>query len=1185
MFKSKQFLFLWVCLCLVLCVSGCIKPQQTEKPTEVVPTLSGTFYKTGSKYNYIIFNENTFIYHPNEIEKVEGTISFVKDNGWYFSFINENSETIKVIYMDQNSVDIFINNTYDRYHKQDYGHVFKMTEDNGVITFPGTHKEYTIRLDNDITFKVNSTTFDMHTVMLNIGNRHVSLAQYLHDGKVHTLQTNEQDSIFIINDEGFYETETPTNVSFSKGVLTWDWFSLNNPFYGFDVYANGELLTTTFDYKVLVYENSFRGISHNKPVEFVVVARGDRYFADSKPAILKSIYQVPTFNIRFHHNDGSNIVTTRETIDYKISNFIPERAGYVFNAWYVSHDNGQTLLYDWSSTMNVSRDLDLYAEWVVAQPNVIGRTLLRSPALSTFGTQLSWRHIDGARGYRVVITNPNSEVLDDYETSSISLDYMYYMQANPYLMVRVTALGSESHNTINSQPSTRVLYPLSTQSSIQFNYNMNTNVIIWQEEFSSYINSQNQIHPGMNTYGNFAYLDRSLDVGDYTLELDNGAIFNYTNRTLPMPKNVLITHENGELNISFEGVEHSNLYDIVIDGIVYSTTHTYYKILLEQNHMYTIQIIARDTTANYFKSYPYTYKFMISGDFYFEQYSHNELELIHYDGDASHLVLDESYGGKILTVIGSNVLDENSNVKKITLSKRIHTIKPYAFYNIALNEIMLSEDSELSLIGNQAFNAVDFRIMYFPNDRIRISGSFSSEVVLIAIEKTDNHSGDFTYRGLSKDDVLTYQNAFDYIVIDNEITIIKGYQQPYVCIPETIDGIPVKHIAYDAFKSDTELKWIYIPASIEKISGNIFSYQTAIYTAHTSTPEEWYFYSEFITFGITNLYVDENSGIAFSIENNQAYVLNTSFQSRVVIPSSIQSLPVVGIHEHAFRNHHTLKSLYIPQSITDTSGLSQVTSFTVLYFEGEAPQLEHSQFYKIYQHISLSSIHIHENNVEYFIDQQNVMITVVHTMSPTIFNIPGYNVTSIHDFAFARMRTEQLLILPSTLTFIGDQAFIYTEIRSIYIPISIQRIQLSNVSVVYTQSSQIPPQWQISGARFIVVDSPESIKNDGVSYEYIIYYGVCIMITRYYGEDTIIKLPNMLSGLPVTHIASGAFSNYYGRMKELYIPSSVISISVEYYRGDYHYMTVYIENSQANLYFPYIYSITTVVWNYNPLES
>lgn len=1184
MYKTKQFRWFLLCLSLVFFLSSCFKPQPTEKTTEEKPVVSGAFYKTGSKYNYIIIDDNTFIYHPNEIEKVEGTFDFSYLNEWSFSFLNHQSIEIKVIYIDENSIGIYANQQQVNYYKQDYGHVFEMSEDNGVITFPGTHKEYMIRLDNDITFKVNSTTFDMHTVMLNIGNREISLMNYVNDGRLHTLRTNEKDLLWIIKDEGFYETESPTQLRFNQGVLSWDWFSLSNPFYGFDVYANGELLETTFDYNVIIYENNFKGIRHNSPVEFVVVAKGDRYFADSKPAVLNAIYQTPTFNISFHHNDGSNNITMKETENYKIPVFTPERAGYVFNAWYVSYDNGQTLLYDWSSTMNVSRDLDLYAEWVVAQPNVVGRTLLRSPALSTFGTQLSWRHIEGARGYRVVVTSSTHDVLDDFETQSTSFDYMFYMNQNPYLMVRVTALGSENNNTINSQPSTRVLYPLSTQSSIQFNYNINTNVITWQEEFSSYVQSTDQIEKGMSRYGNYAYLDRSLDVGDYTLQLDNGAIFNYTNRTLPMPKNVLITYDLSMLNISFDEVEASNLYDIVIDGTVYSTALTHLSVPLIQDHMYAIQIIARDTTANYFKSYPFTLKIMISGDYTFESYGNNELELIHYNGDLTNLVLDESYGGKALTVIGSYVLNENSKVTKLTLPKTVYMILDYAFYNIPLEDIVIPNDSNLSFIGQGAFNAVTMRIMYFPNDRVKMVSSFNYDIIKIAINETSTPSNGFDYRGISKNDVKTYQDDFDYIVQDNEITIIKGYQKDFVLVPESIEGIPVKYIANYAFASNVILKMIYIPTSIEELDSSSIEYQTLIYTAHPTQPDTWYFYRDSIVFGINNIHVDETSGIIFNIKNNQAYVLGTTYTSRIVIPSSVLGVPVVGIDEYAFSSHHTLKSLYIPHSITDFSGLNQVLAYSILYFEGQAPTMQYPYYYKIYEHVALSSIYIHENNVEYFVNEQQAIITAVHTFSPTIFNIPGYTITAINDFAFTGVRSNDVLILPSTLVTISDNAFLFAHIQSIYVPAQITRIFLYNVSALYTESLNISSQWQISNARVIWVFTPQYIKNDGVSYEYI-QYSNSIVITRYYGEETSIILPSEFNGIPVTHIAMGVFRNYFSTLKELYIPSSVISIQIDYYQGDYYNMTVYIANTPDKVNYPNFHPSTTVVWNYNPVES
>ncbi len=363
-------------------------------------------------------------------------------------------------------------------------------------------------------------------------------------------------------------------------------------------------------------------------------------------------------------------------------------------------------------------------------------------------------------------------------------------------------------------------------------------------------------------------------------------------------------------------------------------------------------------------------------------------------------------------------------------------------------------------------------------------------------------------------------------------------------LPSTITSIGGYAFANDDSYLAT-LTQIFIPSSVTTMGDYAFSnpnYNLTIFSEHLSQPIGWGYWnpnSRPVYWGVKDAGATSEFQYAVKLNDEAVITKYLGTSSSVVIPNTISdgNYTVVEIGVDAFRDKTNLTSITLPNSLTIISDYA---------------------FYR-------------------------TRITSVV--------IPS-SVTSIGFYAFASnsQLTSVTFAENSQLYGIGANAFAYSNIRQVFIPITVQVIQdyvfrdiYNSNFVIYAEAASQPANWY----------SYWNLKNSWTQQYHTVYWNIAIngdflvtnlnendvAIKGYIGTETNLLIPGVLNGKNVvafgdgsgvtsgvniksltlaegvTQIGANAFANFT-KLQTLNIPSTINSIGENAFAGTYKLVQV-----------------------------
>ena len=298
--------------------------------------------------------------------------------------------------------------------------------------------------------------------------------------------------------------------------------------------------------------------------------------------------------------------------------FIPTRAGYVFNGWWIS--DGQTasgefiLVQKWdTSEVVVEKDLTLYAEWV--EESTVS-SQLSAPSVSINGDVFTWSAITGAVRYDIRVTKSgSSEELISTSITNTTWTFPNGYDAG-YYNVKIRAIG-DGMNTVNSEYVSKSYghHILSTISRVDFD--ITTSVLTWTTvrnatEYELYINNNFVEKLTYTTYDMSEYEAGSYEVRIVATRKDYES--STTSRTIEKMRlktpelRVYVDKENCCYTLMWDSINYADTYILTINGeeikVTDTTVYTFNNSASFWNGMdsVTFSMTAFDSNADYLVS-------------------------------------------------------------------------------------------------------------------------------------------------------------------------------------------------------------------------------------------------------------------------------------------------------------------------------------------------------------------------------------------------------------------------------------------------------------------------------------------------------------------------------------------------------------------------------------------------------
>jgi len=277
-----------------------------------------------------------------------------------------------------------------------------------------------------------------------------------------------------------------------------------------------------------------------------------------------------------------------------------------------------------------------------------------------------------------------------------------------------------------------------------------------------------------------------------------------------------------------------------------------------------------------------------------------------------------------------------------------------------------------------------------------------------------------------------------------------------VVIPGTIEAMPVVHIGNDAFRNDTSLTSVTIPAGLTSIGDSAFNGCASL--TSVSIPASVTSIGEYVFWACTSLtsievapanenyssdggvlynktqtrlikYPAAKPGAAFGIPGTVTSIAHGAFHRNTVLTSVNIPNSVTNIDNHAFDGCSSLASVNIPSGVTSIAGylFSGCTSLASVNIPDSVTSIGFASFRYC---SSLASVNI-PNGVTSIAGY-----TFQDCTSLASVNIPD-SVTSIGFCAFDGCSGLTSVHIPNGVTLIDSYAFRNTSLTSITIPNSV----------------------------------------------------------------------------------------------------------------------------------------------------
>ena len=317
-------------------------------------------------------------------------------------------------------------------------------------------------------------------------------------------------------------------------------------------------------------------------------------------------------------------------------------------------------------------------------------------------------------------------------------------------------------------------------------------------------------------------------------------------------------------------------------------------------------------------------------------------------------------------------------------------------------------------------------------------------------------------------DFISDGAIFEQVELDSDSQVVA----PTLTPTSVNNGYEFSHWAVNAEKvtfpytvfPDTVFEAVYVPITYTltyNANGGVMPTEyTTTYTVESGaslpTPtrslylfEGWFSSYDFSGSAIKNISVGEygnktlyakwksaTNGVTLTLSGDRTYYTVNGYEgadTAVVIPQTVEGIPVTQIASSAFKNKQKITSVIIPDSVTDigSSAFEGCTSLTSITISDSVTIIGNEAFYGCR---SLTSVTIPDSVT--IIDQY----AFADCTSLTSITIPD-SVTSIGDGAFYYCGSLTSITIPDSVTSIGSYAFYYCDsLTSITIPNSVTSI-------------------------------------------------------------------------------------------------------------------------------------------------
>ena len=463
----------------------------------------------------------------------------------------------------------------------------------------------------------------------------------------------------------------------------------------------------------------------------------------------------------------------------------------------------------------------------------------------------------------------------------------------------------------------------------------------------------------------------------------------------------------------------------------------------------------------------------------------------------SSITIPSTIGGRSVVSIGTNVLNTSNapNLQEVVIPASVINFANTAISgaNLVTVRLLHSNGAAIQAIPANAFGAPETR-----NSNFRI-----------LFPSASTGFTEPTWRGFpTQSDIGGF---WEYSEWTGQGLIITGFtgSSPGVQVPASIGGRPVRYIGPNVFTNNTELRELVLPASVVFISDNavvnapnleilylrhtdaeLFTYfpQSAFVGVHPNFRIYFPMESEGFTTPTWNgfpafmqrwTYIIEDGGITLTGFSGN--------ETTVVIPSSIQGLPVRVLGRETFVNNPYVTSIVVPATVTtfqqyavfncrnlasivlEHMDASTITNFAAYAFVGVSPNFRILFPYGAtgfttpawrgyFAEVKTGELILVYNNFEYTIRRvtlpgtgdisRDEIVITRYTGTATTVTIPhtitGIPVAGLGDATFFQNTTVTQVNLPSSLRTIGNNTFAgATGITTINIPASVTSIGAS----------------------------------------------------------------------------------------------------------------------------------------------
>jgi hypothetical protein len=273
--------------------------------------------------------------------------------------------------------------------------------------------------------------------------------------------------------------------------------------------------------------------------------------------------------------------------------------------------------------------------------------------------------------------------------------------------------------------------------------------------------------------------------------------------------------------------------------------------------------------------------------------------------------------------------------------------------------------------------------------------------------------------------VCSSQAQFNYTTNDGTI-MITGYTgaSGVIVIPDTINGLPVTSITNYAFANSYNVTSVTIPSSVTNIGFAAFINNAGLTNISVNLGN-----SNYVSVG----------GVLFNQSMTSLITYPEGVTGNYVIPGSVTT-----IVSNAFDQCSGLTNVMIPNSVTSLGGFAffECSALTNVTIPNSVTNFVGGVFAGCY---GLTNIAVNPLNPNYIsvggVVFNKSLTTLIQYPAGLISNyvIPS-DVNNIGNYAFADCPGLTSVMIPNSVTSIGDSAFIGSYLRNVTIPSSVTNI-------------------------------------------------------------------------------------------------------------------------------------------------